>query len=451
MKTLIKNITVITVNDDLDILENANISIENDEICRIFFDIETGGSHDISEAYDLVIDGTGRLLLPGFINTHTHVPMTVFRGLGDDMKDRLIRLLLPLENNCLNGDIVYGSSLLSLSEMLLSGTTCYADMYTFTRATAQASSELGIRAFIGQGITDLRSGEQRDADHGFALFEEFMGAYKAHPLICGALAPHSVYMASEGLLKRCRELSDSHRVPLLIHMAEQLWEAEPFLKNHGSVAKYLENIGVLGKRFVGAHGILVDDEDIEIMARNAASISHCPAGNSKSGRAIAPVRDYVRAGVNVSLATDGPMSGNHMDMMSVMNMTPKMQKVRYKDRSLFPAKDIVRMATMGGAKALNIDHLVGSVEVGKKADLVIINPNTINMLPLYDYYAAIVYAMEPRNVEHVLVNGTLVVRDSSLVSTTESEVMEKFGRAYEAVKSESQELMERVNKEGEDE
>ena len=425
------------MNDTLDILENADILIENDEISCIFPDT-------ISEEYDSIIDGTGKLLLPGFINTHTHVPMTVFRGLGDDMKDRLTRLLFPLENTCLNGEIVYGSSLLSLSEMLLSGTTCFADMYTFVNSTAKASAELGIRAFIGQGITDARSGEQIDSDHGFELFGTFVEQYRDNPLINGALAPHSVYMTSAPLLKRCRELSDNYEVPFLIHLAEQVWEAEPYLDKHGSVVKYLQNLEVLSKRFVGAHGNLVDSEDMDILAAHGASIAHCPAGNSKSGRTIAPVYDYMNKGVNVSIATDGPMSGNHMDMMSVMNFTPKMQKVKYLNRSICPAKDIVKMATINGAKALNIDHLVGSVEAGKKADLIIINPNTVNMLPVYDYYTAIVYSMLPNNVEHVMVNGNFVVKDSRLVNLEEDEVIKKFTGAYDIVKAESLALMEKV-------
>ena len=437
MKTLIRNITVITMNDTLDILENASVLIENDEIARIFFDT-------ISEEYDSVIDGSGKLLLPGFINTHTHVPMTVFRGLGDDMKDRLTKLLFPLENTCLNGDIVYASSLLSLSEMLLSGTTCYADMYTFINATAKASAELGIRAFIGQGITDERSGEQIDSDHGFELFEKFVEQYKENPLINGALAPHSVFMTSAPILKKCRELSDKYELPFLIHLAEQPWEADPYLEEHGSVIKYLQNIGVLSERFIGAHGILVDSEDMEILAGHGASIAHCPAGNSKSGREIAPVYEYEQHNVNVSIATDGPMSGNHMDMMSVMNATPKMQKVKYLNRSICPAKDIVKMATINGAKALNIDHLVGSIEVGKKADLIIINPNTINMLPLYDYYAAIVYSMLPGNIEHVFVNGEQVVKDSRLVNVREEDIIKRFMDAYNIVKAKSHELMEKV-------
>ncbi len=434
MKTLIKNITIITMNDNLDILKNANISIVDDEISRIFFD-------EISDDYDLIIDGTDKLLLPGFINTHTHVPMTVFRGLGDDMKDRLTRLLFPLENSCLNDDIVYGSALLSLSEMLLSGTTCFADMYTFTGATAKAANELGLRAFIGQGITDERSGDQLNAEQGFEVFEKFIETYRDNPLINGALAPHSVYMTSEALLRKCRELSDKHEVPVLIHLAEQPWEADPYLEEHGSVVKYLQNIGAINKRFIGAHGILVDNEDMQILANAGASIAHCPAGNSKSGRPIAPVYEYMQEGVNITLATDGPMSGNHMDIMSVMNCAPKMQKVKYLNRAICPAKEILKMATINGAKALNIDHLVGSIEAGKKADLMVIDPQTINMLPLYDYYAAIVYAMQPNNIQHVLVNGELKVQDSKLVNTNEEEVMQKFLAAYHIVEAESRELL----------
>lgn len=425
------------MNNTLDILENANIFIDNDEISRIFF-------NEVSEDYDKIIDGTGKLLIPGFINTHTHVPMTVFRGLGDDMKDRLTRLLLPLENDCLNEDIVYQSSLACLSEMLLSGTTCFADMYTYINGTAKAAKQLGIRSFIGQGITDAPSGEQKNGEHGFELFEQFLETHKDNPLINGALAPHSVYMASEPLLKKCRELSDSHKVPLLLHLAEQVWEAEPYQEKHGSVVKYLENIGALNERFIGAHGILVDKEDMEILSKHGASLSHCPAGNSKSGRAIAPVTEYIELGVNVSLATDGPMSGNHMDMMSVMNMTPKMQKVKYQDRSLCPAREVMKMATINGAKALNIDHLVGSIEEGKKADLVIINPQTINMLPLYDYYAAIVYAMQTNNVESVFVNGNLVVEQSKLVNITEAEVLHQFTEACNVVNNRSLELLQMV-------
>lgn len=437
MNTLIKNITVITMNESLDILENANVLIENDGISRIFYG-------KISDEYDSIIDGTNKLLLPGFINTHTHVPMTIFRGLGDDMKDRLTKLLFPLENSCLNSDIVYSSSMLSLSEMLLSGTTCYADMYTFINSTAKASSELGIRSFIGQGITDDKSGEQLNSDHGFELFEKFVHEHKDNPLINGALAPHSVYMTSEPVLKKCKELSDKYEVPFLIHLAEQLWEADPYLKDHGSVVKYLENIGVLSKRFIGAHGILIDNDDIEILAKHNSSISHCPAGNSKSGRQIAPIYDCIQKGVNISIATDGPMSGNHMDMMSVMNATPKMQKVKYLNRSICPAQEIVKMATINGAKALNIEHLVGSIQVGKKADLLIINPNTINMLPLYDYYAAIVYSMLPNNIEHVFVNGKIVVKDSKLVNVHEDDIISKFMDSFNIVKERTRELLEKV-------
>ena len=422
------------------ILENASVLIENDEFTRISF------SRLNNETYDKVIDGTNKILMPGFINTHTHVAMTLFRGLGDDMKDRLTKLLIPLENSCLNNELVYHSARLSLAEMLLSGTTCYADMYTYTNATAKASKELGIRSFIGQHISDSKSGEQLSSDHGFELFEKFMMKYKDDPIINGAIAPHSVYMADKKTLIKCKGLSDKYDVPLLIHMSEMEFENKPYLDTHGSVVKYLESINFLGEKLICAHGILVDNEDIEILKNNNVSIAHCPAGNSKSGRKIAPIYEYKNQNVNISLATDGPMSGNHMDMITVMNYTPKMQKVKYLNRSICPAEEIVRMATINGAIALNIDDEVGSIEVGKKADFIIINPNTANMLPLHDYYAAIVYGMNPSNIQDVFVNGVHVVENSKLQNASEEMIIKGFIDAYEQVSARSKNLMAKARK-----
>ena len=435
MKTLIKNITVLTIDEKMSVLENANVIVENEEIKEISF------STIFDDSFDKVIDGTNKLLMPGFINTHTHVGMTLFRGLGDDMKDRLNRLLIPLENNCMNSELVYNSSRLSLAEMLLSGTTCYADMYTYVNAIAKASKSLGIRAFVGQNISNSHTGEQLSSEHGFEMFETFIDKYKDDPIINAAIAPHSVYMADEDTLKKCKALSDKYNVPLLIHLSEMEFENSPYLENHGSVVKYLNNINFLGDKLICAHGILVDDEDIKILSDNNVSIAHCPAGNSKSGRRIAPIYEYSKQQVNVSLATDGPMSGNHMDMITVMNYTPKMQKVKYLNRSICTAEEIVRMATINGAIALNIDDQVGSIEVGKKADFIIINPNTVNMLPLHDYYASIVYGMHPSNIQEVFVNGVHVVENATLRNVREEEIIEEFLKSYEQISIRSKELM----------
>ncbi len=440
MKTLIKNITVLTIDKKMRILENANVVVENDTIIEISF----SRFNDVS--FDKVIDGTNKLLMPGFINTHTHVAMTLFRGLGDDMKDRLTKLLIPLENSCLNNELVYQSSRLSLAEMLLSGTTCFADMYPYTNATAKAAKELGIRAFIGQHISNSVSGNQLSSNHGFDLFEKFMKKYQGDPLINGAIAPHSVYMADENTLVKCKVLSDKYNVPLLLHLSEMEFENKPYLETDGSVVKYLNRINFLGENLICAHGILVDNEDIKILGDKHVSIAHCPAGNSKSGRKIAPIYEYRKENVNVSLATDGPMSGNHMDMITVMNYTPKMQKVKYLDRSICEAKEIVKMATIAGAMALNIDDQVGSIEVGKKADFIIINPNTVNMLPLHDYYAAIVYGMQVTNIQDVFVNGVHVVENSKLQNSNEEIIIEEFQKAYKQIKVESEKLLSKAVK-----
>ncbi len=440
MKTLIKNITVLTIDKEMRILEKANVLVENDEIMDLSF------SHFNDETIDKVIDGTNKILMPGFINTHTHVAMTLFRGLGDDMKDRLTKLLIPLENSCLNAELVYHSSKLSLAEMLLSGTTCYADMYTYTNAIAKASKELGIRSFIGQHISNSLSGEQLSSEHGFELFEKFISKYKNDSIINGAIAPHSVYLTDEKTLIKCKKLADKYDVPLLIHMSEMEFEKKPYLQTHGSVVKYLERINFLGKNLIAAHGILVDNEDIKILKKHHVSVAHCPAGNSKSGREIAPIYDYVKQNVNVSLATDGPMSGNHMDMITVMNYTPKMQKVKYLDRRICKAEEIVRMATINGAIALNIDNQVGSIEVGKKADFMIINPNSVNMLPINDYYAAIVYGMQSANIQDVFINGVQVVENRKLKNSSEAVIIEDFIDAYEQVRVNSENLMTKANK-----
>lgn len=415
---IIKNVNILTINEDKDVIENGVVVVKD----NIIIDL---GSKELLQKYDAgkIIDGKNGILIPGMVNTHTHSSMVVFRSLADDVNDRLKRYLFPLENMLVDKELVYLGAGYAISEMLLGGVTTFTDMYYFEDEVAKAAMESGIRAVLGETILDFPSPDSKMPYGGLDYCVDFIEKWKNNDLITPAVAPHAPYTNDDIHLKRAAELAEKHGVPMTMHVAEMAYEYDHYIEKFNMTpVQYLDRLNILNKRFIAAHSILVTDEDIEILDKNKVGIAHNIGANSKGAKGVAPISKMYGRGMKIGLGTDGPMSGNTLDIVTQMSLVGKIHKLFNKDRSVFPAKEILEMATMGGAKVLNLDESIGSVEIGKKADLVIFETESLNMQPIYDYYSVLVYSANPSNVNTVMVDGKILVDNKILVNINHSEL-----------------------------
>jgi 5-methylthioadenosine/S-adenosylhomocysteine deaminase len=365
--------------------------------------------------------GPGTLVLPGFVNAHTHVPMAAFRGACEDMEDRLTRFLFPMEQRLVKADLVRQASRFCLAEMAKSGTTTFADMYYFEDEVARAAQEVGLRCLLGETVVDFASPDSSQPYGGIGYAARFIEEWKGNSLIQPCFAPHAPYTVDEARLREIWAEAKRLGVPVMMHVAEAARENERFRASHGSVLRYLDSIGCLDERLIAAHMIYVDEEDIALLKKRDVAIAHCPASNAKSGRPIAPAYKFQEAGLRLGLATDGPVSGNGMDMMGVLSLYPKLQKVLSGRREMISSREALRAATLGGAEALGLGDKTGSLEVGKRADLVLVDTDDFSVQPVYDWYATAVYALKPHNVKSVIVDGRFVVEGGRMAGIDEAE------------------------------
>ena len=363
------------------------------------------------------IDAAGCIVLPGMVNTHTHIAMSLFRGLGDDEPDRLRRFIWPLEAKVVDSGCVHAGAMLGCLEMALGGVTCFADMYFFADRVAEAAGAVGLRAVIGQAVMGDAA---PDADVPGAALERFRAlndTWRGHPLITPALAPHAPDTLETAALEAVRDLSEAENAPVLIHLCETEAELAVIRERSGLTSVgYLNGLGLLGPRLVGAHCIHVDADDIALLAVSGAGVAHNMVANIKAAKGVAPVPAMLESGVRVGLGTDGPMSGNTLDVIGQLGVVAKLHKLMSGDRTAMPARSVVEMATIGGARALGMDGRIGSLEVGKRADIAIIDATGAHMTPLYDPYAALVYAANAADVRWVIVDGRIVVKDRRLLT-----------------------------------
>lgn len=377
------------------------------------------------------LDGRGLLALPGYVNAHTHAAMAAFRGAGDDVRDRLTRYIFPMEKLLVDADLVYRSTRYCLAEMALSGTTSFADMYYFEEEVARATKEFGLRAVLGQTVVDFPAPDARAPYSGIERGLRFASVWSGEPTITPCVAPHATYTVDAPTLRRLRSEAERLGAPLLMHVAETADEAARFKASHGSPVRYLDSIGLLWPGLVAVHAIYVDESDIELFARRGVAVAHCPVSNAKAGRPIAPAMAMAAAGVRLGLGTDGPISGNGMDMQGVVGLYPKLQKVLAGRRDVLSAKEALRAATLGGAEALGLGDRVGSLEAGKRADIQLLDAGSWTMQPAYDWYSAVVYGSGPADVVSVLVDGKLVVDRRRLTTVDGDELksdMSAIGR-----------------------
>lgn len=413
MIKLIKNVTILTMNENKDIIENGVLVIEDDTILEV-------GTFKLEDRYknaDVVIDGEEGILIPGMVNCHTHASMIPFRSLADDCKDRLKRYLFPLEKKMVSKELVYVGAKYAICEMLLGGVTTFCDMYYFEDEVAKAAKELNIRGVLCETVVNFPAPDAEECFGGLEYSEGFIEKWKNDNLIIPGIAPHAPYTNSDDSLKASYDLSKKYNVPLTMHVAEMDYEYDKYINEYKlTPVKYLDKLGILDENFIAAHSILIDDEDIQILKNKGVKVSHNIGANAKGAKGVAPILKMKEEGIDIGLGSDGPMSGNTLDIITQMSQVGKIHKLFLNDRSVLTSIELLEMATIGGAKVLGLDKKIGSIESGKKADLVIIETQSVNMQPIYDYYAAIVYSSNPSNVSTVIVDGKIVVKDKKLLS-----------------------------------
>lgn len=408
---LIYNSYVLTMDGQYTVYPSGYVYIEQNQIVKI------GSMADELPHADLKIDGKKGILIPGMINTHTHCGMIPFRSLGDDVPDRLRRFLFPLEQQ-MTPELVKASSKYAMAEMLLAGITTCADMYYFEDEVAKAAEEMSMRAFVGETIIDMAVCDAKTPDEALTYAKAFIQKWNGHPLIQPMIAPHATNTNAEDILKKIQALAKKYDVPIMMHVSEMDYEMNYFKEKFKKTPiAYLESLNFFTQDFILVHGIFMTPDDMDSLARykDHVKIAHCIGANTKSAKGVAPVADMLNHHLTVGLGTDGPSSGNTLDLFTQMRQFANFHKTFEQDRAIFPAKEIVRLATIEGAKVLGIDAKVGSIEVGKQADLVLIETDSVNMFPLYDPYAVLVYSAVSSNVSAVWVNGKQLVQEKQLM------------------------------------
>jgi len=417
---------LLTMNKKDEVIENGALVIEDGRIKDV------GEFTEILKRYKdpsiPVYGNSYSALMPGFINTHTHAAMVLFRGIADDLplKKWLTEHIWPKEAKFLSPEFVYDGTSLASLEMLKSGTTTFNDMYFFTEAIAQAAKRLGIRAVVGQGVLDFPTASGKGADDYLAKAKEFIEKYKSDELILPAVAPHAIYTCSRETLLKSKQLALKNDAPIHIHLSETFHEVEECLKNHGKrPVKYLQEIGFLEGKITTAHSVWLDDEEIDIMAERNIGVSHCIESNLKLSSGIALVAKMIKKGVKVSMGTDGAASNNNLDLLEEISIAAKVQKGITADPTVLDVKTCMKMLTIWAAESLGVEKEIGSIEIGKRADLVLMNLRKPHLQPVYDIYSTIIYSAKASDIEDVFVNGIPVILNGRHQFIDEDELIDK--------------------------
>ena len=430
---LITGATVVTMDADRRIIENGYVIVKGDTIVAVGEGLPRMPNGPIFTKQS--IDAKGALVLPGFINGHTHVPMTLLRGLHDDvtLDDWLRKYIFPAEAKNVTEDFVRWGTRLAAAEQIRSGVTTFADMYYFEDVVAEETEAAGMRGVLGETFIDFPAPDNKTNAAMLDYTEKFLKRWQGDPLIHAAAAPHSIYTCSAKTLQDSAALARKYHAPILIHVAEMKKELDDSLKQNGlTPVRYLEKLGVLGPDVLAAHCIFVDEKDRKILADRQVGCVHNPSSNMMLASGVAPVVEERAAGIAVGLGTDGPAgSNNDLDLMEEMDLAAKLQKITKMDPRALGAKSVVEMATIEGARALHMEKEIGSLEVGKKADIILISLEEPNAVPMYDIYAQLAYALKGSDVETVVIGGRIVMRDKKLLTLNEPEILAK-GREYGA-------------------
>jgi 5-methylthioadenosine/S-adenosylhomocysteine deaminase len=416
---------VVTEDAQRRVIENGAVAILNDRI------LEVGPRAEIERKYSGKnrMDQPNAILAPGLINTHTHAAMSLFRGVADDLKlqDWLQKFIFPAEAKNVDREFVRWGTRLGLLEMALSGTTTFADMYYFEETVAEETKNAGMRGVLGQTVIGFPAPDYKTPEAALAGAETFLKAYANDALIVPAVAPHAIYTTSDETLQAARKLANRYGKPLIIHLAETKTEFdEAIQKRKKTPTRALADLGVLKGWTLVAHAVWLDPADFGLLKAAGTGISHCPSSNMKLASGVAPVLKMLEAGIPVGLGTDGVAgSNNDVDMLEEMDLAAKLQKVSSGDPTALPADQAFAMATIMGAQALGMSKEIGSLEAGKRADMISIRLDAPNAAPLYNVYSQLVYSLKASDVGDVMVNGKIIVRDRRMLTIDDKAVMAK--------------------------
>jgi len=415
--------TVLTMDAQNRLIDDGAVVIRGDTIVAV------GRRADLESRYQAVrrIDARGKLVMPGLINGHTHATMSLFRGIADDvnLQDWLTKFIFPAEAKNVTENFVSAGTQLGVLEMIHGGTTTYVDMYYFEDAVARATKAAGMRGVLGETMLDFPAPDNKSVAAALSYTETFLKHWKGDPLIRAAVAPHAIYTASEATLRAASGLARRYQAPIVIHVAETKKEADDSrAKNHASPVVYLDRIGLLGPDVIAAHCIWIDATDIAVLAKKNVGCVHNPSSNMMLASGVAPVGAMLAAHVPVGLGTDGPAgSNNDLDMMEEIDLAAKLQKITRMDPQALGAQKVVEMATSLGARAIHMEKEIGSLEPGKKADVIVLDLDAPHAVPLYNFYSQIAYALKASDVRSVVIGGRIVMENRRVLTLDEPAIV----------------------------
>jgi len=417
---LLKNAHVVTMDDSFQLIPDGAVAINDGEIVAV------GSTRDLLAEFEAkeVHDCEGKTMIPGIVNAHTHAAMTLLRGLADDRRLDvwLLGYVMPVEREFVTPDFCHLGTLIACAEMIRGGTTCFADLYYFEDTVAEAVDEAGMRAVLGQSILKFPTPDADSFEDSLAYTRDFLQRWKDHPLVVPSVAPHAAYSCTEEILIACTELAIEFDAPLQIHISESRQEVENWRKAYGMpVVPWLKKLGLLEAKVLAAHCTHIDEGEIHSLQNAGSGVSHNPSANQKLASGFAPVKEMLEGGLNVGIGTDGPASNNDLDMFEEMRLASFAPKSLSEDPTAVPAWQTLAMATKMGAKALHVDHLIGSLEIGKRADIVLIDLNTIHSTPQFTHdplevYSRIVYSAKSTDVTDVMVDGKWLLQEGVLLT-----------------------------------
>ncbi len=411
--------TVVTMNAEREVIENGAIAIKDGRI----FMMGTPGIVVKQSRAKRTINAKGKVIIPGLINTHTHVPMSLFRGIADDLdlQEWLTKFIFPAEAKNVDEAFVRAGTRLGLAEMIRGGTTTYCDMYYFEDAIADETKKAGMRGVLGETVIDFPAPDNKTFEAGMAYAERFIKKWQNDPLIVPAIAPHAPYTVSQEHLLAARDLSNRLKAPLVMHLAEANTETEFIQQKHKGMRpiEFVESIGFLTDRTIAAHVIQANANELDILKRRGVGIAHNPQSNMKLAAGTAPVPLMLSKDLPVGLGTDGAASNNDVSMWEEMDTAAKLHKLISGDPKAVSAEQAFEMATIRGAKALHLDNITGSLEAGKRADIAIVDMDSLNQTPYFNIYSSLVYSTKANDVRTVIINGRIVMLDRRLLTLNE--------------------------------
>jgi 5-methylthioadenosine/S-adenosylhomocysteine deaminase len=420
--TLLYGCQILTIDARMTIHDLGSVVVEKGLI------VYAGPSSSLPEEWKFrnKIDLTGKIVMPAFFNSHNHAAMSIFRGLGNDLSlnEWLNHFIWPAESRNINPDTVYLGTMISALEMIRSGTAIFSDMYFFEEEVARACEDIGMRVILGEGILDFPTPDKTTPYEAMKHIRNLHHQFKNHPLVSVSVAVHAPYTCSPEVVSKAAELSKNLNITANVHLAETSEEIHTIHTRYGkSPVRYLYDLGFLSERTVAHHGIYLSEEDMELIFETGTSIATIPNSNMKLGSGVCPVPDLIKKGINVSIGTDGAASNNNQSMLRELQQLLRLQKVVHRDPTIITAEEVIRMATINGAIAYGMENVTGSIEPGKQADLLVINPDQPHWYPRYNPYISIAYSMQSSDVESLMVGGEFIVRNHECTKVDEQELL----------------------------